>query len=184
MPPPRGELEGEDPESLLLSELPGQEVREDKAWTCSVGTGEEEVGGGPCIKAVRTPRFSLGGTGGNSPPASDRDLLRPGLVLSVWLDLRLGEAALSLRSEVKLLSAAGASPELRPSNTVKQMDSWESLLGRGGAGSGVGQKWTGVVLRRLKTVLGLGTGFTATLLLSEFVSMAARSGAELFLNTS
>lgn len=76
------------------------------------------------------------------------------------------------------------SPEVKPSNTVKQMDSWESLLGRGGAGSGVGQKWMGAVLRRLKTVLGLGTGFTTGLLLSELVSMAARSGAELFLDAS
>lgn len=42
----------------------------------------------------------------------------------------------------------------------------------------------GAVLRRLKTVLGLGTGFTVGLLPSEFASMAARSGAELFLITS
>lgn len=78
------------------------------------------MGGQPSIEAVRTPRLSLGGTGGNNPPASDRDLLRLGLVLSVWLDLRLGEAILSLRSEVKLLSAVGVSPE---PFTVKQMES-------------------------------------------------------------
>lgn len=44
----------------------------------------------------------------------------------------------------------------------------------------------GAVLRRLKTVLGLGTGFSTALLLldSEFVSMVARLGAELFLNAS
>lgn len=78
----------------------------------------------------------------------------------------------------------GMSPEVRPSNTVKQIDSWESLLGGGGAGSNVGQKWTGAVLRRLKTVLGLGTGFTMGLLLSESVSMVARFGTELFLSAS
>lgn len=142
-------------------------------------TGEEED---PCNLEGATPRFSLGGTGGTSPPASDRDQLRPGLVLSTWLGLRL--VGLSLRSEVELSSSLGVTPEVRPSNTVKQMDSWESLLGGGGAGSGVGLKWTGAVLRRLKTVLGLGTGFTTVLLLSEFVSMAARFGAELFLNAS
>lgn len=44
----------------------------------------------------------------------------------------------------------------------------------------------GAVLRRLKTVLGLGTGFTTALLSldSEFVNMAARFGAELFQNAS
>lgn len=128
-------------------------------------------------------RFSLGGTGGN-PPVSDRDLLRPFPVLSPWLDLRLGDGALSLRSEVKALSAVGMSAELRFSSTVRQMDSWDNLLGRGGAGSGVGVNWMGAVLRRLKTVLGLGTGFTVGLLPSEFASMAVRSGAELFLITS
>lgn len=91
---------------------------------------------------------------------------------------------MSLGSEVSLSVGVDVSPELKPSNTVKQMDSWESLLGRGGAGSGVGQNWMGAVLRRLKTVLGLGTGFTAGLLLSALVSMAARFGAELFLNAS
>lgn len=109
---------------------------------------------------------------------SDRDELRLALLLSVWFALRPGAVDLSARSEVNLSSG------VRPSNTVKQMDSWESLLGGGGAGSGVGQKWTGAVLRRLKTVLGLGTGFTTGLLLSEPVSMAARFGAELFLNAS
>lgn len=78
----------------------------------------------------------------------------------------------------------GVSPEVKPSNTVKQMDSWDSLLAVGGAGSDVGQKWTGAVLRRLKTVLGLGTGFTRDLLPAELVSMAVRFGAELFLNAS
>lgn len=131
-----------------------------------------------------TPRFSLGGTGGNDPPASDRDKLRLGLLLSAWLGLRLGVVDLSLRSEVTLSSGVGVSPEVKPSKTVKQMDSWESLLGRGGTGSGVGQNWMGAVLRRLKTVLGLGTGFITGLLLSELVSMAARFGAELFLNAS
>lgn len=130
-----------------------------------------------------TPRFSLGGTGGNNPPASDRDKLRLGLLLSAWLGLRLDVDDLSLRSEVNL-SSVDTSPEVKPSNTVKQMDSWESLLGGSGAGSGVGQKWMGAVLRRLKTVLGLGTGFTTGLLLSELVSMAPRFGAELFLNAS
>lgn len=91
---------------------------------------------------------------------------------------------MSLRSEVKALSAVGMSAELRLSSTVRQMDSWDSLLGRGGAGSGVGVNWMGAVLRRLKTVLGLGTGFTVGLLPSEFASMAVRSGAELFLITS
>lgn len=91
---------------------------------------------------------------------------------------------LLLRSEVNLSSDVGLSPEVKPSNTLKQMDSWESLLDGGGAGSGVGQKWIGAVLRRLKTVLGLGTGFTTGLLPSESVSMLARFGAELFLNAS
>lgn len=50
--------------------------------------------------------------------------------------------------------------------------SWDSLRG---------QKWTGTVLRRLKTVLGLGTGFTPGLSPAELASTAARSGAELFL---
>lgn len=130
------------------------------------------------------PRFSLGGTGGNNPPASVKDKLRLGFFLSAWLSLRLGVVDLSLTSEVNLLSGVAVSPEVKSSNTVKQMDSWESLLGGGGAGSGVGQKWTGAVLRRLKTVLGLGTGFTTGLLLSALVSMAARFGAELFLNAS
>lgn len=132
-----------------------------------------------------TPRFILGGTGGNNLPASDRDKLRLGLLLSAWLGLWLGVVNLSLRSEVP--SGVGVSPEVRPSNTVKQIDSWESLLGLlggGGAGSDAGQKWTGAVLRRLKTVLGLGTGFTMGLLLSESVSMMARFGTELFLNAS
>lgn len=130
------------------------------------------------------PRFSLGGTGGNNPLASDRDKLRLGLLLSAWLGRRLGVVAVSLRSEVNLSSGVGVSPEVKPSNTVKQMDSWESLLGWGGAGSGIGQKWMGAVLRRLKTVLGLGTGFTTGLLLSELVNIAARFGTELFLNDS
>lgn len=130
------------------------------------------------------PRFSLGGTGGKNPPASDRDKLRLGFLLSVWFSFRLGVVEFSLRSEVNLLSGVGVSPEVKPSNTVKQMDSWESLLDGGGAGSGVGQKWTGVVLRRLNTVLGFGTGFTAGLLLSELVNMAPRFGTELFLSAS
>lgn len=168
-----------DPESLAVSRLPAEEV-----WFCSVRTGDEEdeEGGDPWNVAGGTPRFSLGGTGGNERPASDRDKLRLGLLLSAWYDLRRGGVVLSLGSEVTL--SAGVSPELKPSNTVKQMDSWESLLGRGGAASAVGQKWMGAVLRRLKTVLGLGTGFTAGLLLSALVSMAARFGAELFLNAS
>lgn len=147
---------------------------------CSVRTGEGEAedGGDPWNMAGGTPRFSLGGTGGNNLPASDRDKLRLGFLLRARLGLRLDVVVQSLGSEVNL------SPEVRPSNTVKQMDSWESLLGGGGAGSGVGQKWTGAVLRRLKTVLGLGTGFTAGLLPSELVNMAARFGAELFLNAS
>lgn len=121
-------------------------------------------------------RFSLEGTGGNSPPASDRDKLRLGLVLVTWLSLLVGVVDFWLRSE-------GASPDVKSSNTVKHMESWDSLLGGGGAGSGVGQKLMGVVLRRLKTVLGLGTGFTTALLPldSELVNMAARSGDELFL---
>lgn len=42
-----------------------------------------------------------------------------------------------------------------------------------------------MVRRRLKTVLGLGTGFTTVLLLdSDSANMAARFGAELFLNAS
>lgn len=131
-----------------------------------------------------TPRFILGGTGGNDPPASDRDKLRLGLLLSAWLGLWLGVVDLSLRSEVNWSSRVGVSLEVKSSNTVKQMESWESLLAGGGAGSGVGQKWMGAVLRRLKTVLGLGTGFTTGLLLPELVSMAARFGAELFLNAS
>lgn len=131
-----------------------------------------------------TPRFILGGTGGNNPPVSDRDKLRLGLFLSTWLGLRLGVVDWSLTSEVNLSSGVGVSLEVKPSNTVKQMESWESLLGGGSAGSGVGQKWMGAVLRRLKTVLGLGTGFTTGLLLPELVSMAARFGAELFLNAS
>lgn len=126
------------------------------------------------------PRFILGGTGGTTPPASVRDKLRLGLLLPAWLDRRQG--VVDMRSEES--AAVGVSLEGRPSNTVKQMDSWESLLGGGGAGSGVGQKWTGAVLRRLKTVLGLGTGFTAGRLLSELVSMVARFGTELFRNTS
>lgn len=112
---------------------------------------------------------------------SDKDKLRLGLGLS-WLALRLAD--FSLRSVVNLLVGVGMSPEFRPSIRVKQMDSWESLLGGGSAGSGVGQKWMGAVRRRLKTVLGLGTGFITVLLDSEFVSMAARFGAELFLNAS
>lgn len=178
-----GEPDSEDPECLLLSKLPGQEVT-GSIWFCSVRTGdeEEEDGGDPWNMAGGTLRFSLGGTGGNNPPASDKDKLRLGFLLSAWLGLRLG--VLSLRSEVNLSSVGGVSPEVKPSKTVKQMDSWESLLGGGGAGSGVGQKWMGAVLRRLKTVLGLGTGFTTGLLLSQLVSMAARFGAELFLNAS
>lgn len=162
--------------------LIGQEVTGSVSF-CSVRTGEEEEeGGDPWYMAGGTPRFILGGTGGNNLPASDRDKLRLGLLLSAWLGLPLGVVNLSLRSEVP--SGVGVSPEVRPSNTVKQIDSWESLLGWGGAGSDVGQKWTGAVLRRLKTVLGLGTGFTMGLLLSESVSMAARFGTELFLNGS
>lgn len=167
-----------------MSRLLGEEVSEDtgSVWFWSVRTGEEEdeEGGDPWNVAEETPRFSLGGTGGNNP-VSDKDKLRLGLGLS-WLALRLAD--FSLRSEVNLLAGVGVSTEFRPSITVKQMDSWESLLGGGGAGSGVGQKWTGAVRRRLKTVLGLGTGFITVLLDSEFVSMAARFGAELFLRAS
>lgn len=65
----------------------------------------------------------------------------------------------------------GLLPE--PSGPSKLMYSWDSLLG-GGSASSSGQKWTGTVLRRLNTVLGLGTGFTVG-------CMAARFGAELFL---
>lgn len=186
IPPPLGDPDGEEPESLLLSRLPGEEVSEDtgSVWFCSVRTGEEEEeeeDGDPWNVAGETPRFSLGGTGGNNLPASDKDKLRLGLGLS-WLALRLAE--FSLRSEVNLSAGVDVSPEVRPSMTVKQMDSWESLLGGSGAGSGVGQKWMGAVRRRLKTVLGLGTGFITVLLDSEFVSMAARFGTELFLNAS
>lgn len=153
-----------------------------RVWFCSVCTDEEEEGGDPWNVAGETPRFSLGGTGGSDPPASDRDKLRLGLLLSALLSLRLGVVNLSLRLEVSLSSGVGLSPEDKPSNRLKQIDSGESLLG--GGGSGVGQKWTGVVLRRLKTVLGLGIGFTSDMLLSELVSMVARFGAELFLNAS
>lgn len=134
--------------------------------------------------AGETPRFSLGGTGGNDPPTeSDSEELRRGL-LSAWLGLRLAalEADLSPAAEV------GVSPEFKPSRIVKQMDSWESLLGGGGTGSGAEQeKWIGVVLRRLKTVLGLGTGFTtawASVEPTEFANMAPRFGAELFRKAS
>lgn len=151
-------------------------------WFGSVCTGEEEEGGDAWDIVGETPRFSLGGTGGNDPPASDRDKLRLGLLLSALLSLQLGMVNLSERLQVNLLLGVGLSPEVKPSNRLKQMDSWESLLG--GGGSGAGQKWTGVVLRRLKTVLGLGTGFASDLLLSELVSMVARFGAELFLNAS
>lgn len=89
------------------------------------------------------PRVSRGGTGGNGPPASDRDRLR-----------------LALR---------------------KQMESCESLLVGGGAGSPSGQNLMGAVRRRLNTVLGLGTGFTMT---SQLVSKSPRFGAEVFLNAS
>lgn len=129
------------------------------------------------------PRFSLGGTGGNNPPASERDELRLDRLLSAWLGFWAAVVTL-FRSEVNLSAGVGASLEVKPSNMEKQMDSWESLLGRGGAGSGVGWKWTGAVLRRLKTVLGLGTGLSIGLPASELVSMAARFGAELFLNAS
>lgn len=156
-PPPLGLAEG--PEFLLLLTPSGQEG----AWFCTEQTGEEELW---------VPRFSLGGTGGTDPPASDRDKLRLGLVLPTWLCLLLREADSELWSV-----------DVRASSTLKQMESWESLLGGGTPGSAGGQKWTGVVLRRLKTVLGFGTGFTIVLL-SEFVSMADRLGAELFLNAS
>ena len=68
--------------------------------------------------------------------------------------------------------------QLRPglSSAEGPSSSWETLLGSG-------QKWTGTVLRRLKTVLGLGTGFRAAVSPAELLSMAARSGAELFLKT-
>lgn len=42
----------------------------------------------------------------------------------------------------------------------------------------------GSLLRRLNTVLGLGTGLTAGLSPAALASVAARSGAELFLETS
>lgn len=77
-----------------------------------------------------TPWFSLGGTGGTNPPASDRDRLRLSRIPSAWLSLWLGV--------VDLFSGVGLSPEVKLSNTVKQMDSCESLLGVGGAESGVG----------------------------------------------
>lgn len=89
---------------------------------------------------------------------------------------------LSVRSEV--LSDAAVSSEVKPSNKVKQMDSWESLLGGRVMGSCAGQKRTGAVLRRLKTVRGLGTGFTVAMSLSESLCIAARHRVELFLNTS
>lgn len=84
---------------------------------------------------------------------------------------------------MKLWSDVGVSPEVAPSDTEKKMESWESLLEGGGA-SVVAQKWTGAVLRRLKTVLGLGTGFTKGRLPSRPVNMSARFGAEQFLNAS
>lgn len=172
---PPGELHGD----RLPSGLPGPEAT-GSVWFCSIRTGKEEEEEGTGDTAGGPPRFILGGTGGTTPPASVRDKLRLGLLLPAWLDRRQG--VVDMRSEES--AAVGVSPEDRPSNTVKQMDSWESLLGGGGADSGVGQKWTGAVLRRLKTVLGLGTGFTAGRLLPELVSMVARFGTELFLNTS
>lgn len=109
-----------------MSKLPGQEVREDRVWWCSVRKGEEEEeedGGDPWNIEGGTPRFSLGGTGGNDPPASDKDRLRLGLVLSPWLGLLLGMVDLFLRSDVNLSSGGGASPGVKPSKTVKHMDS-------------------------------------------------------------
>lgn len=132
IPPPLGELDGEDPESLLLSILIGQEV-----WLCSVRKGEEEEedeGGDSWNIEGGAAWFSLGGTGGNNPPGSDRDELRLGLVLSTGPCRLLG-----VRSEVDALPGMGVSPEVEPSNKVKHMDSWESLLGGGGAGSGTEQ---------------------------------------------
>lgn len=188
MVPPLGELEDEEPESLLRSRSPGQALTV-HFWlfsTCAGGDEEEEEeGGAPWNVEGGTPRFSLGGTGGKDPPASDRDKLRLGFLLSPWLGLRQGVATLSLSSRVNLDSgAAMMSLGVKPSNTVKQMDSCDSLRCVGGGGSGAGQKRMGAVLRRLNTVLGLGTGFTTGLLLSTLVNMAARFGAELFLNAS
>lgn len=163
---------GGDPDCLLLSKLLEQEGSEDKVWFWS---DAEDEGGEPWNMEWGTPRLSLGGTGGNNPPASDRDKLRLGLILSVWI---------GLWPVVELPS--GVLPEVKPSNTGKQMDSWESLLGGGGIGSGVGQKWMGAVLRRLKTVLGLGIGLTTALLLvdSELASIASTFETKLFLDAS
>lgn len=123
-------------------------------------------------------RFSRGGTGGSDPRLSHRERLRLGRVLPACLCLWL---CLGVASEAWLFSAVGVS-ELTSSNTVRQIDSWDCLLSGGGAGSGNGQKLTGTVLLRLKTVLGLGTGFTGCLLVSGSSDMEERSGVELLLS--
>lgn len=158
-------------------------MSEDKIWFCSGWTGKEAEGAASCWTEGRARRWRRGGTGGTAPPVSDRDKLRVGLIFSAWLRFLLGVVILSSRSESDLLLGLGMSLQLNLSNT-KQMDSWESLRGGGGAGSGAGQKLMGAVLRRLKTVLGLGTGFTTALLESEFANIAVRFGAELFLSAS
>lgn len=83
MPPPRGEPG--DSESWLSSRLPEEKVT-GCVWICSVRTGEDEEDededGDPWNLAEETPRFSLGGTGGNDPLASDSDKLRPGFLRS------------------------------------------------------------------------------------------------------
>lgn len=136
MLPLPGEPDG--PESLVPSKLPGRPGRDDS------GRLSAEEGGG--VREAAGPRLDLGGTGGTDPTASDRERLRLGRVLPTWLGLR---------------PSVGVACEVRPSSTVKQMDSWESLRSAGAAASDAALNWTGAVLRRLKTVLGLGMGFMA-----------------------
>lgn len=175
-PGPRGEPEGGDPESLLLSRLSERNTREDNTCLCSERTGEEDEGDeeGGDMEATAL-RFSRGGTGGSDPRVSHRERLRLGRVLPGCLCLWLW-SGVGVASDPMLFSAGGVS-----SDTVRQMDSWDRHCG-GGAGSGNGQKLMGTVLLRLKTVLGLGTGFTGRLLLSESCDMEDRSGVELLLN--
>ncbi|TNN61066.1 hypothetical protein EYF80_028719 [Liparis tanakae] len=81
--PPLEAVEPGDPESLLFSRLLGQEATGGFwSWSVRMGEEEEEQGRDPCNTAEGIPRFSLGGTGGNDRPASDRDELRLGLLLS------------------------------------------------------------------------------------------------------
>lgn len=102
-----------DPESLVLSRLPGLEDSEDVGPLGSVRMEEE---GGVSVKEggvteVEATRFSLGGTGGTAPPASDRDRLRLGLVLPVWLGLRMSPGV-GVAPEVT--SQPGGASEVEP----------------------------------------------------------------------